>query len=61
MPRLRQQSETIDGQKLGLICRACGCEHFRVIYLKRLLNGVLMRLRECRHCGRRITTRESAS
>lgn len=43
---------------LGLVCPHCACRHFRVIYLQRRPNGVLMRRRECRHCGRRITTRE---
>jgi len=43
----------------GLVCRACGCRHFRVIYLKRM-PGSLMRRRECRNCGKRITTRETS-
>lgn len=58
MPKVKQRDEIVDGQKVGLICRACGCQHFRVVYLKRLPYGVLMRLRECRHCGKRVTTRE---
>ena len=45
-------------EKCGLVCRQCGCQHFRVVYLKRLPNGVLMRRRECRYCGRRVSTRE---
>ena len=45
-------------EKRGLVCRQCGCQHFRVVYLKRLPNGVLMRRRECRYCGRRVSTRE---
>ncbi len=61
MPRVKQREEVVAGQKAGLVCRACGCQHFRVVYLKRLPNGVVMRLRECRHCAKRITTRESAS
>ena len=47
-----------DTEATGLVCRACGCRHFRVIYLKRL-PGALLRRRECRHCGKRITTRET--
>lgn len=61
MPKVKQRDEVVDGQKAGLVCRACGCQHFRVVYLKRMPNGVVRRLRECRHCGKRITTRESAS
>lgn len=45
----------------GLVCPKCGCQHFRVVYLKRLPKGVLMRRRECRHCGRRVCTREQIS
>jgi transcriptional regulator NrdR family protein len=44
----------------GLSCPACGCRHFFVIYTRRALGGKLMRRRECRHCGRRITTYEYA-
>ena len=42
----------------GLVCSACGCKQFRVVYLKRL-HGALLRRRECRRCGKRITTRET--
>lgn len=42
---------------LGLRCPRCGCGHFKVIYLKRL-PGRIMRRRECRHCGRRMSTWE---
>ncbi len=59
MPKVKQREEVIDGQKVGLVCRACGCQHFRVVYLKRLAGGVVMRRRECRHCGKRMTTRET--
>ena len=60
MPRLRQQEAVTDGEKAGLVCRACGCQHFRAVYLKRLPKAVLMRRRKCRHCCKRITTREMA-
>ena len=42
----------------GLVCRACGCQHFRVLYTRRAWGGRLLRRRTCRHCGRRITTYE---
>jgi len=45
-------------QKRGLECRNCGCAHFRVLYTRRAWGGRLLRRRECRHCGRRITTYE---
>ena len=61
MPRIKQHEIVVHGQRTGLVCSACGCQHFRVVYLKRLPNGVLMRRRECRFCGKRMTTREAAT
>jgi len=43
--------------KRGLICPRCGCEHLPVLYTRQKLDHIL-RVRECRHCGRRITARE---
>jgi len=48
-------------QKRGLECPDCGCAHFRVLYTRRALGGRLLRRRQCRHCGRRITTYEHTS
>ena len=42
----------------GLRCRKCGCGHFRVIYTRRGSGGKLIRRRECRYCGQRMTTWE---
>jgi transcriptional regulator NrdR family protein len=42
----------------GLECPRCGCQHFRVVYTRPALGGRIMRRRECRHCGRRVTTYE---
>ena len=47
-----------DQDKRGLECRYCGCKHFRVIYTRRGWGGKLIRRRECRYCGKRITTWE---
>ena len=44
--------------KRGLECRACGCKHFRVVYTRPTWGNRILRRRECRHCGRRITTWE---
>jgi len=46
-------------QKRGLECPKCGCAHFRVLYTRRALGGRLLRRRECRYCGRRLTTYET--
>lgn len=42
----------------GLECPRCGCRHFRVIYTRAAWGGRIMRRRQCRHCGRRVTTSE---
>jgi len=61
MPRVKQQVDRQDGEHIGIVCRKCGCPHHRVVYLKRLAGGVLLRRRECRNCGRRFSTREQAA
>jgi hypothetical protein len=43
---------------LGLACRRCGCRHFYVVYTRRASGGRLVRRRECRNCGQRLTTVE---
>jgi len=48
-------------QKRGLECPKCGCAHFRVLYTRRAMAGRLLRRRECRYCGRRITTYEASA
>ncbi len=45
-------------QKRGLQCPHCGCAHFRVLYTRPALGCRILRRRECRYCGRRITTYE---
>jgi len=42
----------------GLVCRACGCRHFEVIYTRPGSDNRIIRRRECRHCGKRVTTSE---
>ena len=49
-----------DEDRRGLECRYCGCKHFRVIYTRPTWGGRIMRRRECRHCGKRVTTWEKA-
>ncbi len=48
-------------EKRGIECPRCGCCHFRVLYTRRAWGGRLLRRRECRHCGRRITTYETST
>ena len=44
----------------GLECPGCGCRHFSVVYTRPWRPGRIVRRRECRHCGRRMTTIEQA-
>jgi transcriptional regulator NrdR family protein len=41
----------------GLVCPKCGCRHFAVVYTRPRV-GYIMRVRSCRHCGKRVVTRE---
>lgn len=56
-PPAARQPEPKEEQR-GLCCRGCGCGHFRVIYTRKATGGKIRRRRECRHCGRRLTTTE---
>jgi transcriptional regulator NrdR family protein len=49
-----------EAETRGLECPRCRCGHFRVIYTRPAQGGRLVRRRECRHCGRRMTTWEKA-
>lgn len=44
--------------KKGIVCPKCGCSHFYVIYT-RPRGDKIMRRKECRNCGKKITTYES--
>ena|GEM_PF-2371025 len=41
----------------GLECRSCGCRHLPVVYTRQR-GATVVRVRECRNCGRRLRTRE---
>ena len=41
----------------GIECPRCGCRHLYVVYT-RPRNKKILRVRECRYCGRRIKTYE---
>ena len=46
-----------DEERRGIECPKCGCRHLHVVYTTRGPARVTRR-RECRNCGRRITTTE---
>lgn len=45
-------------QAVGIACPRCGCQQLRTTHTRRVRDGMVRRYRECRHCGRRITTHE---
>lgn len=49
-----------EGDPKRLRCRKCGCEHLPVLYTRHV-KGAVVRVRECRHCGTRLRTREQAA
>lgn len=53
-----RKSWSPDMATVGLACRGCGCRHFYVVYTRRAPGGRLTRRRQCRNCGRRMTTIE---
>ena len=50
-------TEPVEHPHVGLVCRACGCRHFRALYTRRHARA-MVRVRECRLCGKRIKTIE---
>ena len=58
-PAARTATEMLTTEQRGLECRACGCRHFEVLYTRPRPGGI-MRVRQCRHCGKRLMTRETA-
>lgn len=57
---VRAETQPERNEKRGLECPSCGCGHFHVVYTRRASRQRIMRRRECRNCGRRITTYEYA-
>jgi DNA-directed RNA polymerase subunit RPC12/RpoP len=47
-----------DGRR-GIKCSRCGCRHLLVVYT-RPRDGHIVRGKVCRHCGKKILTRESS-
>lgn len=53
-PQLTTES---DEKPTGLECPACGCRHWYTIETRTQMKYIRRR-RQCRHCGRRVTTSE---
>lgn len=56
-PQPPKPIEKADEQR-GIVCPRCGCTDFRVVYTRASWGNRIVRRRECRHCGRRVTTTE---
>ena len=48
-----------DSENGRMQCKDCGCSHLPVVYTRHR-EGKVVRVRECRNCGRRVATREIA-
>jgi len=57
MGEARRQKTSLADQ-IGVECRRCGCKHLLVVYTRPRSGGKIMRRRQCRHCGTRMTTYE---
>lgn len=44
--------------QVGIRCRRCGCQDLRTRRTMRVREGMIRRYRECRNCGRTMTTHE---
>ena len=49
---------TADQLPGGIKCPECECSHWIVLYTRAASGDRLKRRRECRHCGKRVTTYE---
>lgn len=52
-----RQPQPPAAQPRGLVCPRCACADLRVLNT-RYAPGRIVRYRQCRHCGRRVTTYE---
>jgi hypothetical protein len=59
LPARQADAVASPAERRGLECRACGCRHFEVLYTRPRPGGI-MRVRQCRHGGKRLVTRETA-
>lgn len=45
----------------GIACPGCGCRHLNVVRTRHAPGDRIMRVRECRHCGRKLVTYEASA
>ena len=56
--RSRMDVQERKRDRRGLACPRCNCRHLPVLYTRQRVRRIV-RVRQCRHCGRRIITYES--
>lgn len=62
MTNMRPETNRSDvKEQRGIICPKCGCQDFRVVYTRPGWGSRIIRRRECRNCGKRLTTYERAA
>ena len=52
------EAGSVSGEARGIRCRSCGSQQLKVVYTCAKPQGLVMRRRECRSCGQRLTTWE---
>jgi len=57
---LQREAKKPEDEQLGLRCRQCGGQRFRVVYTRAAWGRKVVRRRECCQCGERVTTWERA-
>lgn len=55
---LPPRQEPDEPPPVGLSCRRCGCRDLRVLYTRAKHDDKIVRRRQCRNCGARLTTTE---
>lgn len=56
-PEQEAKTDERTEDEAGLICLDCACRHFFTIDVRPCRRGIRRR-RECRNCGKRVTTTE---
>jgi hypothetical protein len=51
------ESKPEESEPQGIECPKCGCRHLYVVYTRQR-NKRILRVRQCRYCGRRVMTCE---
>lgn len=56
--QLQVEADAEDGGTRGLVCPRCGWTSLPVLYMRRLPNREMSRVRQCRRCGAKVLCKE---